>query len=166
LHARPKDSWPGSNREVARETTARENVWPWDFRRGVQTNEVAAREPLGARGVQSGAARAGARERKAINLGNSEARPPRLLPLFPVGSYTPHSKCAHNSSIRYGSRFCCMVCHRSGMDGHPALQRDPRTDPLPERKAALAPVPRSTGSETRKQRRERLFGAPTNHASM
>ena len=29
-----------------------------------------------------------------------------------------------------------MVCSQSGVDDHPALKRDPHTDPRPERKAA------------------------------
>jgi hypothetical protein len=44
-----------------------------------------------------------------------------------------------------------MVCSRSGVDDHPALKRDPRTDPRPERRAAA--LVRVAGvRETRKQR--------------
>jgi len=78
-------------------------------------------------------------------------------PHVPLGSYTPQSICAHRRALRSGSLFCCMVCHRSGIDGHPALKRDPRTDPSPEPKPA--PAPAKTGRETRKQRRQRLFAA-------
>jgi len=48
-----------------------------------------------------------------------------------------------------------MVCSQSGVDDHPALKRDPSTDPRPERKAAA--LVRVAGvRETRKQRRDRL----------
>ncbi len=51
-----------------------------------------------------------------------------------------------------------MVCSQSGVDDHPALKRDPRTDPRPERKAAA--LVRVAGvRETRKQRRDRLNAA-------
>jgi len=51
-----------------------------------------------------------------------------------------------------------MVCSQSGVDDHPALKRDPRSDPRPERKAAA--LVRVAGvRETRKQRRHRLNAA-------
>jgi len=46
-----------------------------------------------------------------------------------------------------------MVCSRSGVDDHPALKRDPRTDARPERRAA-ALVTVAGVRETRKQRRQ------------
>jgi hypothetical protein len=85
--------------------------------------------------------------------------PPRLVPLFPIGPFTPQSTCPHHGPIRPGSVFCCMVCSRSGMDDHPALKRDPRTDPRPEPKV---PVPTGLGSgerETRRERRRRMHEA-------
>ena len=85
-------------------------------------------------------------------------RPPTLVPLFPVVPYSPQAACAHHGAIPDGSALCCMVCHRSGVDGHPALQRDHRTDPAPER-APEAPA-KPGKRETRKQRRARLFAAP------
>ncbi len=85
--------------------------------------------------------------------------PPRLVPLFPIGPFTPQSTCPHHGPIRPGSVFCCMVCSQSGMDDHPALQRDPSTDPKPEPR-----VPAPTGldpgkRETRKERRRRMHEA-------
>ncbi|MGC8643447.1 MAG: hypothetical protein ACP5XB_26620 [Isosphaeraceae bacterium] len=82
-------------------------------------------------------------------------RLPRLVPLFPIGPFTPRSTCGHHGTIRQGSVFCCMICHQSGMDGHPGLKRNPKTDPRPEPKPPAAR--REDGSrETRKQRRRRL----------
>jgi hypothetical protein len=86
-----------------------------------------------------------------------------LIPLFPIGHYTPASSCPHAEPIVPGSALCCMICHCSGLDAHPALHRDPLTDPAPEPKAKTEPAakfaPRSqTGAsrETRKQKRLRL----------
>jgi hypothetical protein len=44
------------------------------------------------------------------------------------------------------------------MDGHPALKRDPKTDPRPEPKAIAVVVVKS-GRETRKERRRRQHAA-------
>jgi RNA polymerase sigma factor (sigma-70 family) len=86
--------------------------------------------------------------------GRRRPRPPTLVPLFPIGAYTPSATCAHRRPITPGSVLCCMVCHQSGVDAHPLLQRDPRTDPRPEQKPAPAPKPGAI--ETRRQRRARL----------
>jgi len=91
-----------------------------------------------------------------------------LVPIFPIGSFTPSSECPHRGPIPKGSLACCMVCSRSGVDDHPALKRDPATDPKPE----PGPAPREEGAEpgregripdagrpeTRRERRARLFG--------
>jgi hypothetical protein len=82
-------------------------------------------------------------------------RLPRLVPLFPIDAFTPGSACPHHGPIRTGSVFCCMVCSRSGLDGHPALERDPLTDPRPEPKAPAA-ARAGAVRETRKERRRRL----------
>ncbi len=89
-----------------------------------------------------------------------------LVPLFPIGAFTPASECPHRGPIRPGSLLCCMVCSQSGVDGPPAMDRDPATDPKPEpastaaadrisRKEAAA----STGSESRRERRARRFAS-------
>lgn len=86
-----------------------------------------------------------------------------LVPLFPIGPFTPLSECPHNGPIREGSLLCCMVCSASGMDGHPELRRDPATDPRPEPKRGPAPETSPATSaakpETRRERRRRLFDA-------
>lgn len=101
------------------------------------------------------------------------ARPPKLLPLFPMGHFTPKSLCAHIFMIPRGSIWCCMVCHQSGQDDHPALQNDRMRDnsswrelSVPAR-PALAPevkaAPPKTGDEDarrasdRKRKNFRLF---------
>ncbi len=159
-------------------TLARELVWLDDIRRGYSIKEIARREGVGCRRIQYGVSRA--RERGGLpstsegdsrhdwqgrneqETGTIEKvrrddpnRPPRLVPLFPVGPFTPQSACPHHGSIRSGSMFCCMVCSQSGVDDHPALKRDSRTDPRPERKAAVFVRP-GGARETRKQRRRRL----------
>lgn len=60
---------------------------------------------------------------------------PGLLLIFGCGQFIPTTTCIETgcNSIREGSRCCCAVCHKSGMDGHPALKRDPRHDPKPEK---------------------------------
>jgi hypothetical protein len=151
---------------------AREYVWLDDIRQGTSTRSIAAREGLSCRRIQLGAARARAREassrigclrgRDELRMRDSASTPreprhePRLVPLFPIGPFTPQSVCPHRGAIRPGSVFCCMVCSRSGMDDHPALKRDPRSDPRPEVKAAK-PTLSVSGRETRKERRRRLF---------
>jgi hypothetical protein len=157
---------------------AREALWLRDIRRGYTVAEVARRERLSRRSITMGLGRAREREKlsrkrncdlrdipnkqegrssgKTRDPEWSDARrPPRLVPLFPIGPFTPQSQCPHHGPIRTGSVFCCMVCSRSGMDDHPALQRDALTDPRPEPKPA--PIRSSSHCrETRKERRRRL----------
>jgi len=167
---------PRSRAETSPSTQARELVWLDDVRRGYSIKGIARREGLGCRRIQHGVSRA--RERgnlsrireyhssNELHEWNGEItasagrvvrddpnRPPRLVPFFPIGAFTPRSACPHRGPIRAGSVFCCMVCSRSGVDDHPALKRDPRTDPRPERRAAA--LVRVAGvRETRKQRRQ------------
>ncbi len=161
-----------------RSTLARELSWLDDVRRGYTIEEIARREGLGRRRIQLGVSRA--REQGSVSRcrehdsGHGEREPfgqdseksgsmredysvhaPRLVPLFPVGAFTPQSTCPHHGPIRAGSSFCCMVCSRSGVDDHPALKRDSRTEPGPDRK--VDPVVNDAGErETRRQRRQRL----------
>jgi len=157
---------------------AREFLWLDDHRRGLSLRSIARREGLSLRRIQHGVARARERERSTASVASpmrdrflddesrarrgfwetgsdDPRRPPRLVPLFPIGPFTPQSTCPHRGPIRPGSVLCCMVCSRSGVDDHPALKRDPRTDPRPEPKAP--PSTKGTPVETRRQRRQRLF---------
>ena len=151
-------SKPKASRELTLEIAAMEYVWLWDRRHGISIEAIAAREGVNVGRVRFGVTRARAQEKGAMTTTNS-VRPPRLVPLFPIGPYTPVSACAHNRPIAHGSALCCMVCHCSGMDRHPALRRDPRTDPAPEPKPNAPPEPADLKRETRKERRQRLFGA-------
>jgi hypothetical protein len=148
---------PRSAREMTLEIAAMEYVWLWDRRHGSSIEAIAAREDVSIGRVRFGLARARAQESGTVTT--RAVRPPRLVPLFPIGPYTPQSTCAHLRPIDSGSSLCCMVCHKSGMDRHPALRRDPRNEPAPEPKPKPAPVLAPSRCETRKERRQRLFGA-------
>ena len=91
---------------------------------------------------------------------NGKRGPPKLEPLFPVGAFTPLSVCPHRRRLPRGSRLVCMVCHKSGVDGHPALQRDPMTDPKREPIAKPIVAPLATHVLNRRQRRLLKFGPP------
>ncbi len=161
---------PRFDRSMSLVAAAREYIWLYDFNHGISVNEIAAREGLTVGRVRFGVARARGLDKKSsqnflnmpISWNGDVAHSPRLIPLFPIGAYTPQSDCPHREPIGQGSAFCCMVCHCSGMDDHPTLQRDPRTDPAPESKTEPAPQlalqPKASESlETRKQRRRRKF---------
>ena len=154
---RKRDREFATNRPMSLAILAMEYIWLWDVRHGISINEIAMREGLGVRRVHYGVARARAQERSCST--EDATRPPRLIPLFPLGPLTPESVCRHNGPIEPGSLFCCVICHHSGIDDHPALKRDARTDPTPEAKPAPAP-PKKT-CETRRQRRRRIFGTST-----
>lgn len=146
-----------------------EYIWLYDSRHGVGIQEIAARAGVSVGRVRFGLERAQALESKPSMRELSEdlksSGPDdlgfRLIPLFPIGSFTPQSACSHGASIQRGSKLCCMVCHASGMDDHPGLQRDTETDPSPEPQpappAAAAPREFRERKETRKQRRRRQF---------
>jgi hypothetical protein len=159
-----------SDRTLTLAMAASEYIWLYDNRHGVSIEEIAAREGVSVGRVRYGVKRAGAQERddsqdplsEQSSLRPGSVLPPRLVPLFPIGLYTPLSACPHPEPIQQGSTLCCMVCHCSGMDAHPSLQRDPRTDPVPESKpqpaaSILTQHNRSVPHETRKQRRQRKF---------
>lgn len=148
---------PRTTREMTLEVAAKEYVWLWDRRHGSSFEAIAARERVSIGRVRFGVARARGQERGTVTT--KAVRPPRLVPLFPVGAYTPQSTCAHRRPIEPGSSLCCMVCHTSGMDRHPALRRDARSEPAPEPKPKPAPENTLIPRETRRERRQRLFGA-------
>jgi hypothetical protein len=58
-----------------------------------------------------------------------ETELPALVPLFPITSFEPGSRCPHHGRIKRGSRFVCMCCHQSGLD-HLAMPG--RIDRTPE----------------------------------
>lgn len=171
---------PRSGAQSSPSTRARELIWLDDIRRGYSIKQIARREGLSCRRIQHGVSRArqggnvprmrdsssgdqlderhGKMAASTGRVNRDPPRPPRLIPLFPIGAFTPRSECPHHGPIRAGSAFCCMVCSHSGVDDHPALKRDPRTDPRPEHQAS-APARVVDVRETRKQRRQRLNGA-------
>jgi hypothetical protein len=162
---------------------AREYIWLDEVRNGVSTTAIALREGVARRSVQWGVRRAQDREvasyqresrirdmlQKLDQAGAGAPRgyagrwagrfPPKLVPFFPIGPLTPGSACPHRGPIRHGSRLCCMVCSKSGVDDHPALKRNPKTDPRPEPKVVPQQAKASPRPETRKERRRRLFAA-------
>jgi hypothetical protein len=184
-----KGKTTGGRSKIAKlPTDVRESLWLDEVRVGTTIQTIARREQLSTRRVQHGVTRARLRELSAIQRNratssvaggdadsNSEARNlPRLVPLFPIGPLTPSSTCGHHGPIRQGSVFCCMICHTSGMDDHPGLKRDPRTDPRPEPSVPLVAangVANAKGSrrkkggsanetvETRAERRKRRQSA-------
>jgi hypothetical protein len=170
--ARRVETTPRFDRALTLAVAAREYIWLYDYRHGIGFDEIAAREDVSVIRVRFGVERARAQERNLskdtliedLNPGTRTGAGFRLIPLFPIGAYTPHSACPHREPINQGSTLCCMVCHHSGMDAHPALRRDPQTEPAPEPKPAPAldtvwPSKSSRSHETRKQRRQRLFAS-------
>jgi hypothetical protein len=108
------------------ENAAREYVWLYDFRHGIAPEEIARREGVTVERVRFGLDRAAAidaRRSDRDDLPDSTAGF-KLIPLFPVGQFTPQSACPHDGPIPRGSRLVCMVCGASGMDDHPGLKRD------------------------------------------
>lgn len=98
-------------------------------------------------------------ENKATTRGPDE---PELVPAFgPQPGWSPDRACQEvcRHPVPKGSSLCCMQCHESGQDHHPALKRSKFTDPPPETKRVAAPrsVAVDRQHETRAQRRQRLF---------
>ncbi|MFI5387427.1 MAG: hypothetical protein ACHQ50_15065 [Fimbriimonadales bacterium] len=140
----------------ALQTLAEEYIWLWDTRHGASLARIAKRDGVSIQQIQAGIARALLSE----DPESDDARkyrielPPRLIPLFPIGSYTPASACPHRGPIAHGSHLCCMVCHRSGIDGQFGLQLEPQTDPEREPKRSRPPL--QSKLERRRQRLARL----------
>lgn len=169
----------GSNKgTMTLESAARDYVWLLDFRRGIACQKMAAEAGLTVGDVREGIERAQKLEAQCsgdswlADLQSSRGAGPafRLIPMFPIGEFTPQSTCPHGGPLQRGSTICCMVCHASGMDGHPSLRHDPATDPRPESgsetEIALTPAadasPLSTNArrrETRLERRRRMYEA-------
>lgn len=134
--------------QIAVNTIDLADIWVHRLQRGWTTHEIARHEGLSVRRVQQ------VLEKRRADI--HELPPlPRLVPFYPITSLTPQSACPHHGPIRHGSVLYCEVCGQSGLDDHPALWRDPRTDPSPERKPE--PEPCTAAPETRRQRRKRLM---------
>jgi len=101
-----------------------EYTWLFSLRHGMTAVEIARRGHLNVARVRRGIARARQYESTRPEPPDviTSLRKCRLVPLFPIGPFTPQSVCAHKGPIRPGSLFVCMVCHQSGYDGHPAMQ--------------------------------------------
>lgn len=122
----------------------RDGVWLRQHKSGLKIAEIAAKAGVSPRTVSLGLKRARDAAERVVTALPPPARPPwwlDLVPLFPITSFTPQSKCPHRGPIKPGSVFCCMVCSGTGRDGHPALRRDPTTDPKPEPKPGPAAKP-------------------------
>jgi hypothetical protein len=88
---------------------------------------------------------------------DGKVRPPKLRPRFPIGHFTPGTKCRHDRSpLPKGSPDYCPCCGRSGLDGiHPALYRNPKLDPPREPRAKPEkPARPMTRAERRKALKE------------
>lgn len=142
-------------------TAAKERTWYLDHSHGLTTQEISTKHGVAERRIRAGIRRARGNNPSAPGeTAGPYIRPPRLEPLFPVRPLVPRSTCPHGRRVRRFSVFCCMICHRSGMDWHPGLRRNRRFDPKPEAKQSALPPPKKT-LETRRQRRQRLFGSST-----
>ena len=156
--------------ELSLPVAAMEYVWLYDYRRGISLGKLAERDGVSIERVKFGLDRAKAleircsREEGPGNPGRRDEPEFELIPLFPIGAFTPQSSCSHREPMEKGSRFCCMVCHASGMDDHPGLRRDPEPKRVPgaapdPMKGVAVPAVASEADrvETRKQRRRRQF---------
>lgn len=132
----------------------RDSLWLYLALEGMRPDEIARSAGVSVRTIQAGIREAIDREarRDRARAERLPRRLPLLIPLFPVDPFTPLSACPHHGPIEPGSDLCCMVCNRSGMDAHPALRRDPATDPIPLRHADLAEP------SARPPRRQRRLG--------
>jgi hypothetical protein len=140
-------------------TLRREYRWLWNRHRNLREDISVTITPTSLRSVQSSLVRASIQVlRPPLNYSR---RPPQLVPLFPLGPYTPNSKCPHHGPIESGSVFCCMICHNSGQDDHPALRTNHTLTQNSNREPHM-PFRRnddheSALPETRRQRRQKVF---------
>jgi hypothetical protein len=93
--------------------------------------------------------------------GERAGEPTGIAPIFgPQPGFSPLTPCSniHHGRIPKGDKVYCPVCHKSGVDGHPALRRSKATDPAPEVAREAPPAPtRKPSIETRVQIRARLY---------
>jgi hypothetical protein len=99
---------------------------------GLSPAAVAGRYRVSTRTVQLAIATARA-ELEAFAESRRLLAPPPLTLFFPINGLFPISRCDHDRvAIPHGSVACCAVCHRSGRDNHPALDRFPAVEPKPD----------------------------------
>lgn len=97
--------------------SARDYYWLDRIEAGATTAALAAELRVSRRNVQLALKRAREDRRVSDTLAVQLKLPdPYRVPLFPVTSFTPTSKCAHHGLISRQSVFVCMVCH-SDRDG-------------------------------------------------
>lgn len=102
-------------RPLSLATAAREYIWLYDLRQGVSIAEIARGEGLSRRRIKDGICRARAADcRPAPAIAPEAAPPPRAVPLFPIGAFTPGSTCPHRGAVPYP--FSCMVCSAAWHD--------------------------------------------------
>ncbi len=139
---------------------ARDYIWLYDKRHGMSLQAMADRDNVNVRRIRSGIERAEAADAATVAtpLRPSINQPPLVL-LFPCVGFGPSIPCPHRGPIRRGSILCCAVCHKSGVDGHPALLRDPTTDPKcePPKEVPRAADPAGDAKETRRVKRLRKW---------
>lgn len=158
---------------------AREFLWLWERRQGVAVVTIARRERASVRTILLGLAIAEATEGAGAGLvpvvelppdrDRGPATEPQLVPLFPIPAFSPESQCPHASrGIRRGSRLCCMVCHKSGLDHLGAFQRSPvDKDDEGRKKASDKAKSKARANEpklTRKEKRARFYADRKNRA--
>lgn len=103
------------------------------------------------RTVQAGIDAARQREGSRPTVITVSRRAPRLVTIYGSSCKalaTLTCDDVHHGPMPKGTICCCGVCYKSGIDNHPALRRDPRTDPKPEKKPAWKIKPK-----TRRERR-------------
>lgn len=132
-------------RDLSLRASAREYVWLLDHRAGVSDRAIARREGITAGRVRFGRERAAYTDAAPIPPGALAdlKRARGLIPLFPIGPYTPLSVCPHRGPIAAGSRLICMICHNRPADGPDlatALRNAGTGPPEPEPTTELPPI--------------------------
>ena len=133
---------------------AKETDWLDQLRCGLTIRQIADSAGVKVRRIQLGIARARKRatQRYREYLSTHPRRGPQLVLHFPCQPFTPQSACPHYGPYPEGSRLCCAVCALTGIEDHPALFRDLRTEPKLEPKLPEKPKPCLTRKEKRRLR--------------
>jgi hypothetical protein len=106
------------------------------LRAGNPIRDIARKYHVTAKTVYNGLERARLAERPSTR---TIPRPPRVVPSYSCRPFTPQTRCedVHRGPIPAGSHIYCEpgACTCAEIARHPALKRDPRTDPRPERRS-------------------------------